>query len=768
VFRLRDWQTQTWSFFPDMANEGAPVNGGYLPNVNVTDLDLVLGNINPASGLPDQRSGLNMLVATTFGRGTFAIRLDRQLPPEAFVSGPKVASFDLVDPITGPTSHVKVTFDGPVEPMTFTPAKMQIIGPNGQPITINSVQDITSVGLGQPNPHNVYLVTFATQTAPGNYTFVIGPNISDSAGNLMNQGGDPLVNGENPADQFVTTRFLNDQAPVIGPIGNQVTNKNTPLVVHFTATDDTTAPDQLAYSATSSNTTIVPNSNFVFAGSGPNRVLIITPAANQTGTLNITIRVADTFGAFSTRQFQLQVNNPVTSNPPGTFTAPHGGSATGDVSTLFADTDGPLNPPRFSINFRGQAQGTLANLPYAIMSTLHLRALNSPGLEPYSQNAHGLNEKYFLSATNQTYFMLADGTLFLFAGLDSNQHPIGPLVATLDHATWQEPTRLLGYDFEPLYQWQPFGTGSNPFAFNAAGGQEKWLKSHIGGVDTLFYLLPDGTLHQSLATTPQGPLNGPTVATFDFDTWRDPTLLLNDNQALISGFTVSLVGSQLTVTPPAGFAGTVVVYVGAFDGLATSYQTVQVVFPDTAPTVTVPDQTMDPGTTQITVNVGATDPDTPADTLKYSARVSGFDPGFEAALRLRLGSVAPGQPTAGPDPLGGAFQVKFVYSFELGVTYYIRSNGDLVSTVGNVVDSNIGTQYYQNPLLLVFGPNGGPPAEPAAPPAAKLSVSPTSPSNSSTLTIDRPDTTFTGVFIIETTVFDGFLTTTKRFKVTLM
>jgi subtilisin-like proprotein convertase family protein len=768
VFRLRDWQTQTWSFFPDTTNEGAPVDGGYFPNVDVRDLDLVLGNISIGSGLPDQRSGLNMLVATTYGRGTFAIRLDTTLPPEAFVSGPAVVSVVNPGPTSGPTDKLVVTFDGPVEPMTFTPAKMQIIGPQGQVIPVTSIDDITTSGpLG--NQHNVYRINFATQTAPGNYTIIIGPRISDSAGNLMNQNGN-LTNGEDPDDRFVTTLFLNDAPPVIGPIANQVTNKNTPLVVHFTVTDATMPPDQLTYTATSTNQTIVPNTNFVFAGSGPNRVLVITPAANQTGPLTITIRVADTFGAFSTTQFQLKVNEPVVSNPPGTFTAPHGGSATGDVSTLFSDTDGPLSPPAFSINFRGQANGILANLPYALMSTLHLRALN--GQLPYSQNAHGLNEKYFLSSTNQTYFMLPDGTLNLFTGLDASQHPQGTLVATLDHATWQEPVRLLGYDFEPLYQWQAFGTGSNPFAFNAAGGLEKWIKSHVGGVDTLFYLLPDGTLHQSSAATPQGPLNGPTVATFDFDTWRDPTLLLNDNQALISGFTVSLVGHNLTVTPPAGFAGTVVVYVGAFDGLATTYQTVQVVFPDTAPTVTVPDQTMTTGVNQIQVTVGATDPDTPPDTLQYSARVSGFDPGVEAALRLRLGTVPQSvQPTfpAAPDPDPSAndqFQVKFIFSYEQGIFYYIRANGELVNSVNNVVDSNIGTQYYQNPALLIFGPNGGPPAEPAPPPPAQLSVSPTSPSNSNVLTIDRQDG-FTGVFIIETSVFDGFLTVKKRFKLTL-
>src|SRR5205823_1288313 len=48
---------------------------GGLPDALVTDLDLALGNINPTNGRPDVSTGPNLLTATTFGRGSFAIRL---------------------------------------------------------------------------------------------------------------------------------------------------------------------------------------------------------------------------------------------------------------------------------------------------------------------------------------------------------------------------------------------------------------------------------------------------------------------------------------------------------------------------------------------------------------------------------------------------------------------------------------------------------------------------------------------------------------------
>jgi len=78
---------QTWTLFPDgtfnadgTANATALLNsplggGGGLPSAIVTDLDLSLGNIDPTTGRPDISTGANLLQASTFGRGAFAIRL---------------------------------------------------------------------------------------------------------------------------------------------------------------------------------------------------------------------------------------------------------------------------------------------------------------------------------------------------------------------------------------------------------------------------------------------------------------------------------------------------------------------------------------------------------------------------------------------------------------------------------------------------------------------------------------------------------------------
>jgi hypothetical protein len=133
----------TWEIFPNnrpttqFGGDGAPVNGGYLPVVYVTDLDLSIGNLDPTTGLPNQPAGPNMLVATTFGRGVFAIRLDNETPFN-FVSGPKVVS---VGPATsGPgLSFVEVTFDGSVNIDSFDLTDVSILGPNGL-VTITDIQ----------------------------------------------------------------------------------------------------------------------------------------------------------------------------------------------------------------------------------------------------------------------------------------------------------------------------------------------------------------------------------------------------------------------------------------------------------------------------------------------------------------------------------------------------------------------------------------------------------------------------------------------------
>ena len=75
VFRSLD-NGQTWTAFPNTSFDAAPVDGGYLPNVDVTSLTLNLGAINPATGHAGQVAGdPEVLLASTLGRGDFAIRL---------------------------------------------------------------------------------------------------------------------------------------------------------------------------------------------------------------------------------------------------------------------------------------------------------------------------------------------------------------------------------------------------------------------------------------------------------------------------------------------------------------------------------------------------------------------------------------------------------------------------------------------------------------------------------------------------------------------
>ena len=64
-------------------------------------------------------------------------------------------------------------------------------------------------------------------------------------------------------------------------------------------------------SKSSNNTTLVPNANIVLGGSGANRTVTVTPAANQTGSATITITVSDGTNSASD-SFVLTVNTPPT------------------------------------------------------------------------------------------------------------------------------------------------------------------------------------------------------------------------------------------------------------------------------------------------------------------------------------------------------------------------------------------------------------------------------------------------------------------------
>ena len=73
VFRSTNNGTN-WTAFPDQTL-ATPVPDGNLPSATVSDLDMVLGNVDPTTGHPTVSTGPNLLLATTYGSGSYGIRL---------------------------------------------------------------------------------------------------------------------------------------------------------------------------------------------------------------------------------------------------------------------------------------------------------------------------------------------------------------------------------------------------------------------------------------------------------------------------------------------------------------------------------------------------------------------------------------------------------------------------------------------------------------------------------------------------------------------
>lgn len=107
-------------------------------------------------------------------------------------AGPRVASVSPAGTVMGPVNHVVLTFDEAIQDGTFTLADVvSLTGPNGAitPIAVNKLSS------------TVYEVTFASQSATGDYSVTVGPDILDMSGNAMDQNGNGTP-GEASLDRF--------------------------------------------------------------------------------------------------------------------------------------------------------------------------------------------------------------------------------------------------------------------------------------------------------------------------------------------------------------------------------------------------------------------------------------------------------------------------------------------------------------------------------------------------------------------------------------
>src|SRR5205823_4457402 len=136
--------------------------------------------------------------------------------------------------------------------------------------------------------------------------------------------------------------------PTISSVPDQSTDEDTATAaIPFSIGDVESTAGSLRSEERRVGKGLVPEGNIVFGGSGPNRTLTLTPAANQSGTATITITVADPDAASASRSFLLTVH-PV--NHPPTI------SSLADQST---DEDTPTAAIAFSI---GDVESTAGSL----------------------------------------------------------------------------------------------------------------------------------------------------------------------------------------------------------------------------------------------------------------------------------------------------------------------------------------------------------------------------------------------------------------------
>jgi uncharacterized repeat protein (TIGR01451 family) len=178
---------------------------------------------------------------------------------------------------------------------------------------------------------------------PAGFTAVLQTHALNAGSPALDSGSNALVPGALTTDQRGTgfTRILDaadanttdtvdigayEAHPSVEDLGDQAINEDGSLSTSFYVGDTDFTSGINNISVTSSNTTLVPNTNINVGGTGTNSIsnstngnqsLVITPAANQFGATTITITANDTVNGTSqsmTDTFVLTVN--AVADPP--------------------------------------------------------------------------------------------------------------------------------------------------------------------------------------------------------------------------------------------------------------------------------------------------------------------------------------------------------------------------------------------------------------------------------------------------------------------
>jgi hypothetical protein len=197
-------------------------------------------------------------------------------------------------------------------PPTLTDLADQTLAEDGTtgplPFTIGDLETAASSLTLSKASSNTTLVPVANIVLGGS-----GANRTVTVTPAANQSGSATITvtvsdgTASTSDTFTLTVTPVNDSPTISDLADQtLAEDGTTGPLPFTIGDLETAASSLTLSKASSNTTLVPVANIVLGGSGANRTVTVTPAANQSGSAVITVTVSD--GTASTSEtFTLTV-----------------------------------------------------------------------------------------------------------------------------------------------------------------------------------------------------------------------------------------------------------------------------------------------------------------------------------------------------------------------------------------------------------------------------------------------------------------------------
>jgi Subtilase family len=415
------------------------------------------------------------------------------------------------------------------------------------------------------------------------------------------------------------------------------------------------------------------------------------------------------------------------------------------------------NPVTFSVT-----QVYLPALAYQLAQQYGFHYLGS-----YYQNSQGGNEKWIGGDGNIWYCILPSGEVRRWAGSMANTLAPASLIATLDASYYNDPAKL----------WNAPYAGMPPAVFSFAGNQLSiFAPSYWVGVYSVVVSASFGnyTVQQTFRITEVPANPAPVLAPI-------PDQVVSHNQDAnvnlsatnggggvltysaqvrpVNGQTppiqVTVQGNHLTLHPTRPIVGTFVIAATVSNGTASATRTFNLTLTNSPPALgAVSPQTLTRTQTSLTIALPASDPDN--DPLTFQATAQTPD-----ARAYQLNQQYAFQPSNETYYLNlWGYNEKWLIGrnnqwyalLPTGKLYHWSQSIAQTFTAANLI-ATLDPKFYTEPRLLW---NANPPSSPA------LTFS----FQGNQLTIRR-SATLTGVFFIDVTVSDGFVTATRTIQVTL-